>query len=289
MKTAMALWTLSNQETFREIGNLFGMNRGNAHYCIFSVLKVIATDLKPVYIKWPNASDGQRIAAEFESSSGIPDVIGCIDGTHIPIRAPTSDRDSYINRKQFPSINALAVCDNNKRFTYVYADRAGSVHDARVLRVCPLGQQIEHGTLCPSADKDKYHLLGDSAYPLLPSLLVPYRDNGHLSASQRKFNYIHSSTRSVVERAFGRLKGMFRRLRGIECTYPVNSLHLIEAAFVLHNFVLHHEHSDAGDDSFDTVLAEEDERSGKSSNAEFGNAAVRKAAKDKRDRIANSL
>jgi len=50
------------------------------------------------------------------------------------------------------------------------------------------------------------HILGDSAYPFLPHLLTPYRDTGRLTASQANFNFIHSSTRNVVERAFGCMK-----------------------------------------------------------------------------------
>lgn len=287
-KTAMVLWTLANQESFREVGNLFGMNKGNAHYCIFEVLKVIGERLKPMYIRWPGIAECRRIASDFEESSSIAGVIGCLDGTHIPVRPPAHDRDSYINRKGFASINVLAVCDNNKNFTYVYADRAGSVHDARVLRVCSLGDMVECGVLCRPADKDKYFLLGDSAYPLLPTLLVPYRDNGHLTAKQVRFNSVHSSTRSVIERAFGRLKGMFRRLRGIDCTSPVNALQVIEAAFVLHNFILQHEHSDEDVDA-DSDVDNADEHVRSETGTVFANAAVRKAAKEKRDRIAANL
>jgi len=44
---------------------------------------------------------------------------------------------------------------------------------------------------------------------------------------------------------------MFRRLRRIECTHPVNALHMIEAAFVMHNFILYHERG--GDDDDDDI------------------------------------
>ena len=51
--------------------------------------------------------------------------------------------------------------------------------------------------------------------PLLPNLLVPYQDNGHLTATRRWFNTVHSSNCCVIERAFGRLKGKFRRLKAL--------------------------------------------------------------------------
>ena len=84
-----------------------------------------------------------------------------------------------------------------------------SVHDARVLRVSSLGHMPENHNW----PADDFHLLGDTAYPLLPSLLVPYWDNGYLTEAQRKFNATHSSACSIVEKAFGRLKGKFRRLK----------------------------------------------------------------------------
>ena len=171
----------------------------------------------------------------------------------------------------------------------MYADRAGSVHDARVLRVSSLAHKIETGRLCTSAQQGKCHLLGDSAYPLLPSLLVPYRDNGHLTHTQQKFNHIHSATRSIIERAFGRLKGMFRRLKGIDCTYPVNALHIIEAAFTLHNYLLEHECDESESNDSNICNCSADESLATEDTVAFGNAAVRKAAKVKRDTIADSL
>lgn len=53
-------------------------------------------------------------------------------------------------------------------------------------------------------------MIRDSAYPLLPWLVLPFRDNGHLTVIQQsEFNFLHSSTRMPVEKAFGYLKGRF--------------------------------------------------------------------------------
>ena len=87
------------------------------------------------------------------------------------------------------------------------------MHDARVFRVCDVGQKAARNELFPSTE---FHLLGDSAYALMMQVMVPYRDNGHLTAGQKKYNVRHSATRSVIERAFGRLKGKFRRLKGLD-------------------------------------------------------------------------
>ena len=57
---------------------------------------------------------------------------------------------------------------------------------------------------------------------------MPFRDNGYLTEAQRKFNATHSSAHSIVERAFGRLKGKFRRLKGTDATCTRNALQMIE-------------------------------------------------------------
>ena len=59
------------------------------------------------------------------------------------------------------------------------------------------------------------HILADSAYPNLIWVLSPFRDNGHLTAAQKRFNQVHASIRSTIERTFGLLKGRFPRLQHI--------------------------------------------------------------------------
>ena len=65
---------------------------------------------------------------------GMPSVIGAIDGSHIPIKAPVLCPENYINRKGFHSVILQAVCDHRMLFTDCYAGWPGSVHDARVFK-----------------------------------------------------------------------------------------------------------------------------------------------------------
>lgn len=80
---------------------------------------------------------------------------------------------------------------------------AGSCHD--VLRNYDLwnyGLEICNGN----------HIIADGANPLRRWRMTPYRNNGHLLQEQKHFNYLLSANRVVRERAFGLLKGIFRRL-----------------------------------------------------------------------------
>ena len=129
-----------------------------------------------------------------------------------------------------------AVCDSNLNFTDVYCGWPGSVHDARVLKRSPLYNEIE-------ADPDKKfpgntHMLGDSAYGVSCWLLVPFRDYGNLKEPQKRFNYVHSATRICIERAFGVLKGWFRRLKYIDMLDVKKIVNVILSCCVLHQLCL---------------------------------------------------
>jgi len=82
---------------------------------------------------------------------------------------------------------------------------------------------------------DNYHLLGDSAYSCLKGLMVPYRDNGHLTRAQRTFNRKLSSCRVIIENAFGCLKQRFRQLYHLKLRDIVRIVGVIHACCVLHN------------------------------------------------------
>ena len=89
----------------------------------------------------------------------------------------------------------------------------------------------------------QYHVLGDSAYPLELNLMVPYRDNGHLSENQKKFN-----SRCSIERAFALFKGKFRRLKYLDINDLSAVPNIILAACTLHNFILQND-GGAGDEA----------------------------------------
>ena len=63
------------------------------------------------FIKWPTNANVNKTKADFYDVAGFPNVLGAVDGTHIPIQAPHEDEASYVNRKHYHSINVQAVCD----------------------------------------------------------------------------------------------------------------------------------------------------------------------------------
>ena len=159
--------------------------------------------------------------------------IGAVDGTHVRIDPPAENPNAYYNRKKFHSIILQAVCKHDLLFTSIYVGWPGRIHDAKVLR---------HSNLWETGDAKcqfgNFHILGDGAYPLQPWLLTPYRDNGHLSQEDLRYNEILSSKRQVIERAFGLLKGRFRRLKHINMRNVPEICDLIMATCILHNICI---------------------------------------------------
>jgi len=192
-------------------------------------MKVIST-LAPAVIQWPTPAQMESVAADFMFRRGFPKVIGAVDGSHIRIKWPTGTPKAYINRKGYASIVLQGVCDNSGRFTNVYCRFPGSAHDSRVLHNSQL--ELQHNVMVPSG----YVILGDSGYPLHTWLLTPYKGQPHtLGRNERKFNFIHSSTRIVIEHAFGRMKGRWKRMQCLDVELEM-APYWVGAACALHNW-----------------------------------------------------
>ena len=77
-------------------------------------------------------------------------------------------------------------------------------------------------------------------------LITPYRDNGHLTVHQRRFNRVLSSRHQKIERAISLLKGRWRKLLFLDHLDLELEVKIIIAACVLHNFCLLNDDFDDG-------------------------------------------
>ena len=124
------------------------------------------------------------------------------------------------------------IADNN--LLILYTGWPGCTHDARVLRNSAIFTEAEEGNLFGP----NKHIIADSAYSVKTWLIPPFKDNGHLTRQQRRFNTALSSVRSVVERCFGHLKGRFRRLRELTVYDPTYMVSDIVCGCILHNLTI---------------------------------------------------
>lgn len=232
--------------------------------------------VSPRFIKWPKDQDALIVMERFQQLCGFPNVIGAIDGTHIRIRAPVEDANSYINRKGFHSLNVQVICDSRGLFTHCYAGQVGSVHDTRVFRNSPVARFLEFPE---NYFPNNSHIIGDAAYSIHPHVMVPFRNNGHLTIRQRNFNFCLSSTRMAIERAIGQLKIRFRIL--LDCL-PLTDIKKIPE-FIIACCVLHNICKLQNDEMLVGICVHEDEINP----VVYGNAV--NLGNEKRNKIMNAL
>ncbi|KAK9983014.1 hypothetical protein SO802_032539 [Lithocarpus litseifolius] len=179
------------------------------------------------------------------------DCIGAIDGTHIQVVVGDDKKAAYYNRKGVTSFNVMAACDFDLLFTFVMAGWEGAAHDTRIFLDAIRRQSVNF----PKPPPGKYYLV-DAGYPLRKGYLPPYKGQRyHLSDFQRagrgnhieeRFNYVHSSLRSAIERTFGVWKNKWKILKQMPPYDIKHQRNIIVATCVLHNFIRKHDREDEG-------------------------------------------
>ena len=66
-------------------------------------------------LRFPRGEDVQSVKLGFYRSCKIPNVVGAIDGTLIPIMAPRDAEEVYVCRKGYHALNIQAVVDSSLR------------------------------------------------------------------------------------------------------------------------------------------------------------------------------
>ena len=229
IRVAVGLSRLATGSTLQVVADLYSIGLSTCHM-IFVQFLTSLNSLKGNYVRWPSSSRMREIALDFERLHGIPNVVGAIDGSHIPIVAPHLHAADYFNRKGFHSVLLQGVVTSDCIFWDFDIGWSGSMHDSNLWARSALGHFCEVRRLSPFA------LIGDAAYPPRPWMLSPYK--GHkdgLSHEQSHWNFIQSSTRMCIERSFGILKGRWRiLLKRMDCDLRMVS-DIVTACIILHN------------------------------------------------------
>lgn len=92
------------------VGDTMGFDKSTVSRVIDSVTNALVSR-KNQFIKWPTDDRKNAIKHGFFEMAGFPNVIGCIDGTHVRIQAPSVDEPAYVNRKGYHSVNVQVTCD----------------------------------------------------------------------------------------------------------------------------------------------------------------------------------
>ena len=114
-------------------------------------------------MKFPVNEKSRDIIDGYRSKWGFPQVVGAIDGTHIPIVRPKDSAADYYNRIGFYSIIVQGTVDYRGMYLDAYIGWSSKVHDARVFTNSALYSKMTNGTLLP----DWPITLGSSTTPIL--------------------------------------------------------------------------------------------------------------------------
>ncbi|XP_052806599.1 putative nuclease HARBI1 [Mya arenaria] len=160
-QVCIALRYYASGSFMQVVGDTHGRHKSTVCRVVDKVTKEIVKRHKQ-YIKWPvDEATKRRVKSEFSNIAGFPGVIGCVDGSHVRFIKPSPDQErGFINRKGFPSINVMAVCDAKGKFTFINAQWPGSAHDSFIFRTSTLGCHMERN----HRGLEDEIILGDSGY-----------------------------------------------------------------------------------------------------------------------------
>lgn len=141
----------------------------NSFPLIINALNKIA----PNIISWPTFDKIPDVIQGFHRISGVNNVVGAIDGTFIPIKAPVVDPEVYIPRKSNYAMTLQAVCISNLKFRNCFMGYPGSVSDTRIFRNSTLYKKCMENPRTLFPNKHLF-IIGDKAYPMLEWCIPPY-------------------------------------------------------------------------------------------------------------------
>ena len=151
--TLRVLATGSFQET---VGDVHGVSKPTTSRKMHVVCRSIATNFRDK-IKFPE-TQVERLAAKtaFNDVANFPNILGAIDGSLIPIKAPKQEEHLYVSRKGGHAMNIQVVCNAKMLITSAVVRYPATNHDSYIWNNCSLRQRFENGEI------QNGWLLGDS-------------------------------------------------------------------------------------------------------------------------------
>jgi len=185
----LVLYRLAHGVSAARMHNLYGCGESTIRKYTMIVCEALGSGENGLFFQFINTPHGDRlqnIIETFRDITGLPNIAGAIDGSHIPLTTRPSTRytpmpSDFFNRKKFHSIVLQGVCDANRVFWNVCAGQPGGVHDAGQFAVSSVAAQLSTRQILArpvlqlgGIDIQPY-LIGDTAYPSRPYLLRNYK------------------------------------------------------------------------------------------------------------------
>ena len=99
-----------------DVADTCGVSKPTVCRTVHRVATVLSRRLRQ-YVQFERPADVDRTKAKFFRMASFPNVIGCIDCTHVSIIGPSINEHEFINRKGVHSINVQSVCNADMHIT----------------------------------------------------------------------------------------------------------------------------------------------------------------------------
>lgn len=246
-QVAVALRRLGSGESLVAIGDSFGLNHSTVSQVTWRFVESME-ERGLHHLQWPSTeAEIISIKSKFEKVRGLPNCCGVIDATHIMMCLPASEPASnvWLDHKNNHSMVLQAIVDPDMRFLDIVTGWPGRMKDWLVFessnfyKLCSKEERLNgKKLLLPGGSEIREYVIGDSGYPLLPYLVVPY-EGKELPEPKAEFNRRHFATRIVAQRALARLKEMWKIIEGVMWRPDKHRLpRIILVCCLLHNIVI---------------------------------------------------
>jgi len=248
-QVAVALRRLGSGDSFVAIGDSFGLSHSTVSQVTWRFVESME-ERGLHHLQWPSTQEEMNsIKSKFEKIQGFPNCCGAVDVTHITMLLPATEQSSdvWLDHKNNHSMVLQAIVDPDMKFRDIVTGWPGKMEDWSIFessnfnKLCDKGERLNGKKLKLSEGSEiREYIIGDSGYPLLPYLVVPYEEKEILeSEPNAKFNKLHLETRMVAQRALTRLKEMWRIIRGKMWRPDKHRLpRIILVCCILHNIVI---------------------------------------------------
>ncbi|XP_028267846.1 uncharacterized protein LOC114439854 [Parambassis ranga] len=242
----LSLTLLSERVSYRSVSRRFQLEKGNIHRIFFSFCERINT-LAESYIRWPVGKDAVEALFPFspllgkdeeENRQDVPQVLGVLGHTRIPIRLPMGKQNvqsampevKRIKKEAHPDswLNLELVCDCKGKFIHCRISKGSDMVRGIALR----NKLKQHPELMPPGSC----LVAPAGYPLTAQVLTPY--NVSPGPREELFNKTLEEHFQIFHQAVANLKTRFQRLRYLDIGNYERAKAVVLTACVLHNVFL---------------------------------------------------
>ena len=180
-RLALCLAILGDDQTFLKGAGNWQRGKTTGWESMYLVMKSLIQNCSDA-ISFPRGNYALQCCLKFkERSGGIPNVVACVDGSHVRIQRPEEHQEIYYDRNGNHSINVQFMFDPYLMVADVFTGCPGSWHDARMFTRSELYRQYLAGTILDGPVKYfngrsiPQLIVGDVGYPNLNKHVTPYK------------------------------------------------------------------------------------------------------------------